>query len=120
MEGIKTNELPHLAADSPSPIYNKDWLDALELSNLVLVLELAARSALARTESRGVHHREDYPVTDNDQWLKESKVRKSEGGLELTHGPVVTTSMTLPSGRAPYLDFIKRMMESRSDTGGKH
>lgn len=120
LEGVKTNELPALAPASPAPIYNKDWLDALELPNLVLLLELAARSALARTESRGVHHREDHPETDNDQWLKESKVRKTDNGFELTHGSVVVTSMTPPAGKVPYLDFIKQMMESRSDTGGKH
>jgi succinate dehydrogenase / fumarate reductase flavoprotein subunit len=120
LEGVKTNELPALAPASPAPTYNKDWLDALELPNLVLLLELAARSALARTESRGVHHREDHPETDNDQWLKESNVRKTDNGFELTHRPVVVTSMTPPAGKVPYLDFIKRMMESRSDTGGKH
>ena len=120
LEGVKTDELPGLATESSSPVYNKDWLDALELPNMVLLLELAARSALARTESRGVHHREDYPHTDNDQWLKESSVRKTDGGFELTHRPVTVTSMTPPAGRAPYLDFVKRMMESRSDTRGKH
>lgn len=40
--------------------------DALhpEVANLALVGRLVARAALARTESRGAHHRLDHPATD--------------------------------------------------------
>jgi succinate dehydrogenase / fumarate reductase flavoprotein subunit len=81
---------------------------------------MAAQSALLRTESRGVHYREDYPKTDNDCWLKESIVKQVEDGFEVTQRPVTVTTMTPPKGVIPYLGFIKKMMESRSDTGGKH
>ena len=84
------------------------------------LLEIAARSALARTESRGVHYREDFPQTDNDEWLKESVVLRAGEGFEIAHRPVTVTSMTPPTGTTPYLDFIKQMMDAHSDTGGKH
>ena len=120
LQRVKAEELPNLSVSSSNPTYNKAWLDALELPNMVRLLEAAARSALARTESRGVHYREDHPVTDNDQWLRESITRLNGDALEVSHRPLTVTAMTPPSGRTPYLDFMKQMMEARSDTGGKH
>ena len=120
LEQVKRDELPNLSVSSSNPAYNKEWLDALELPNIVQLLEAAARSALARTESRGVHYREDHPVTDNESWLKESIVRLGGEDLTVGHRPVITAGLTPPSGKHPYLDYIKMMMEARSDTGGKH
>jgi len=45
------------------------WNAALDLSNLIVVGNLVARSALIRTESRGAHFREDFPQSDPG-WLK--------------------------------------------------
>lgn len=120
LDEVKGNEIPRLAVASPSRIYNKEWIDALELVNIVQLLEMAANCALARTESRGVHYREDHPYTDNDHWLQESVVRHVDGGFEVSKRPVTVTTMTPPTGKVPYLDFIKQMMEAHSDTGGKH
>ena len=120
IQRMKREELPHLEATAKGRIYNKEWLDALELENILEVLELATASALQRTESRGVHFRVDHPVTDNDNWLEESVVRKTETGFVVTTRPVCTTSVTPPAGVTPYLEMIKRMMESHSDIGGHH
>jgi len=120
LENVKKDELPNLAATSKSRIYNKEWIDALELGNIVHLLEAAARSALFRTESRGVHYREDYPYTDNDNWLQESVVKFERGTLTVSHRPVIVTSLSLPNGVVPFLDMLKKMMESHSDIGGHH
>jgi succinate dehydrogenase/fumarate reductase flavoprotein subunit len=120
LEEVKRHELPELATTSKSRIYNKEWIDALELTNVVQLLEIAAHSALARTESRGVHYREDFPHTDNDEWLKESIILRKGGGFEVAHRPLTVTSMTPPAGVTPYIDFMKQMMDAHSDTGGKH
>jgi succinate dehydrogenase/fumarate reductase flavoprotein subunit len=120
LNSVKKNELPQLATTSKGRTYNKEWVDALELENMVQLLEMAAHSALARNESRGVHYREDYPYTDNDNWIQESVVKRIGDSFKVSKRPVTVTDMTPPAGSMPYLDFIKKMMKSRSDTGGKH
>jgi succinate dehydrogenase/fumarate reductase flavoprotein subunit len=114
------DDLPHLATVSKWRVYNKEWVDAIELENMLHLLKCATISALHRTESRGVHFREDFPFTDNDNWLKENIIKYEKDRLEVYRRPVTTTSMTLPKGKVPYLDMLKKMMESRSDIGGHH
>jgi L-aspartate oxidase len=41
-----------------------------ELQNLLTVTRLMIGSALPRTESRGVHHRSDFPERDDGKWLR--------------------------------------------------
>jgi succinate dehydrogenase / fumarate reductase flavoprotein subunit len=50
--------------------YNPGWNLALDLRNMLLVSEAVAKAALERTESRGGHTRDDYPMTDYDFWGK--------------------------------------------------
>jgi len=42
----------------------------LELKNMVTVANLITNAAHIRKESRGTHYREDYPITDDKNWLK--------------------------------------------------
>ncbi|MEE9612955.1 MAG: FAD-binding protein [Desulfatiglandales bacterium] len=121
LESVKKDELPNLAPGTKGRVYNKEWIDALELENMVHLLEASAKSALFRTESRGVHYREDYPQTDNDSWLQETIVKLVDGSnVEIGKRPVTLTTLTPPKGTAPYLDMMKKMMEARSDVGGHH
>ena len=53
-----------------SEIFNTDRITALELDNLMATAYATAQSALARTESRGAHSREDYPKRDDRHWIK--------------------------------------------------
>jgi L-aspartate oxidase len=41
-----------------------------ELKNMLTVANLVTNAAHIREESRGTHYREDYPTTDNKNWLK--------------------------------------------------
>ncbi len=47
-----------------------------ELKNMLTVSELVARAALSRTESRGAHHRVDYPERDDTNWLRHIILRR--------------------------------------------
>jgi succinate dehydrogenase/fumarate reductase flavoprotein subunit len=50
-----------------------------EVGSMTLCAELTYRAALARTESRGFHFREDYPDRDDENWLK-WVILKTDGG----------------------------------------
>jgi len=45
-------------------------VDGWELQNILTVSLQMTAAALARTESRGVHFRTDFPVVDNQNWRK--------------------------------------------------
>jgi succinate dehydrogenase/fumarate reductase flavoprotein subunit len=56
-----------------------DWLD---LRNMLLVAQTVAVPALARTESRGAHQREDHPGLD-DGWEVNQIVELNNGSLSV-------------------------------------
>lgn len=45
----------------PERRYNLTWMDRLNIENLILVSRAICAAALARTDSRGAHFREDHP-----------------------------------------------------------
>ncbi len=49
--------------------------DTIEFRNAALVGLLIAKSALTRTESRGLQFRSDYPRTDDRNWKKDTVIR---------------------------------------------
>jgi succinate dehydrogenase / fumarate reductase, flavoprotein subunit len=53
-----------------SLIWNTDLAECLELQNLLEQSLVTVASALKRQESRGGHAREDFPLRDDDLWLK--------------------------------------------------
>jgi len=115
LEEMRKKELPTLYLTTKSRAYNLEWIDALELENMIQVLELSAKSALMRTESRGVHYRLDYPNIDHDSWLKEIVVKQVAGEVQVTMHPVIVTGLTPPKGKLSFeqaiLDAIERLNE---------
>jgi succinate dehydrogenase / fumarate reductase flavoprotein subunit len=69
--------------------FNTELLEAWELGALLDLAEVTAVAALARTESRGAHAREDYPQRDDVNWLKHSLAFRTESGtIDLRYKPV--------------------------------
>ncbi|MGB7825302.1 MAG: FAD-binding protein, partial [Pseudolabrys sp.] len=60
-----------------------DWFD---LRNMLLVSRVVAEAALARTETRGAHQREDYPRLSPD-WALNQTVELQDARIELSAGP---------------------------------
>ncbi|RPI03208.1 MAG: FAD-binding protein, partial [Zetaproteobacteria bacterium] len=72
-------------------VYNTDLLEARELGYLIDNAEAMATSALARTESRGAHSRDDFPERDDAGWLKHTLAYRGEAGPTLRYKPVTVT-----------------------------
>ncbi|GAA1707052.1 fumarate reductase/succinate dehydrogenase flavoprotein subunit [Fodinicola feengrottensis] len=73
----------HNAAATGGRAYNPSWHLALDLRNMLLVSECAAKAALMRQESRGGHTRDDFPKMD-PVWRKVNLICKlDESGVQV-------------------------------------
>ncbi|MGI9861478.1 FAD-binding protein [Moorella naiadis] len=78
---VLREKLPTVCVTTKARAYNKEWIEAIQLENLSVVLEMVARSSLSRQESRGALYRRDFPKTDNVNWLKNVVIYKNEHGM---------------------------------------
>ncbi len=81
----------HIRIEDRGKIFNMELMNAWELGNLLDLAEVTTVSALARTESRGAHAREDYPKRDDANWLKHTLAWFRDGEVKLGYKPVVIT-----------------------------
>jgi succinate dehydrogenase / fumarate reductase flavoprotein subunit len=72
-------------------LFNSELYEIVELGNMLEMAEIISTAALARKESRGGHHRTDFPKRDDENFLKHSLVYPKDGQLELKYKPVVVT-----------------------------
>jgi succinate dehydrogenase / fumarate reductase flavoprotein subunit len=77
--------------DDAGRVFNTDLLEAWELGCLLELAEVTAVSALARTESRGAHAREDYPERDDARWMKHTLAHRDDRGVRLSYKPATVT-----------------------------
>ena len=83
--------LGHAPMTDKGRIFNTELINAWELGNLLDLAEVTTVSALARTESRGGHAREDYPNRDDVNWLKHTLAWVEDGKIRLSYKPVTIT-----------------------------
>jgi succinate dehydrogenase / fumarate reductase flavoprotein subunit len=82
----------HIPLHDHGKIFNTELINIWELGNLLDIAEVTTVVALARTESRGAHAREDFPKRDDVNWLKHSLAwMKPDGKIVLDYKPVVIT-----------------------------
>ena len=70
----------------PASAFDLRQLDWFDLRNMLLVARTVTQAALARTESRGAHQREDYPEMD-PAWTTNQVARLRDGGVQLNAAP---------------------------------
>ncbi|MDP6095192.1 MAG: FAD-binding protein [Gammaproteobacteria bacterium] len=73
------------------PQSGERWVTAIEVPNMLQCAELMLVGSLDRKESRGAFFRDDYPETDNDNWLKNIISRTLDGEIVIDHVPVNLT-----------------------------
>jgi succinate dehydrogenase/fumarate reductase flavoprotein subunit len=87
-------ELPSLSVGSQTR-FNLDLQDWFELRAMLMTAEAVVRSALARTESRGAHQREDFPATD-DNFLKNQAQEWKSGHIIGRWIPPIRITRNMP------------------------
>ena len=75
----------------PSSGYSTEVISIVELGNMLDVADAVVVSALAREESRGSHHRLDFPERDDENWLRHTIAKASDDGPKLRYESVTTT-----------------------------
>lgn len=104
---VRDNYLPEIKAYDLHNLKN-----AHEAANILLTAEFHLATSLFRTESR-VGLREDYPYTDNENWLKWIEIREEEGKMALSTRPVPIDDYPLkvPRNKEPHYiwDLAKKL-----------
>jgi succinate dehydrogenase / fumarate reductase flavoprotein subunit len=78
-----------IAVGDQSRRFNYELSEALELGYLLDVAQALVAAALARTESRGGHFRDDHPLRDDANWMRHSLAhRQPDGSVRLHYKPV--------------------------------
>jgi len=91
IERIQKMEVPKLYVTGNGTRYNHEWIEALEVENMMLVADAIARAALMREESRGAHYRRDFPKTDNKNWFVDIVIKRENGKMTFKKIPVIVT-----------------------------
>jgi fumarate reductase (CoM/CoB) subunit A len=90
------NEASRIATQDKNPSYNKEWIESLEVPNMLLTSEMIARSALMRQESRGAHYRKDFNKTDNKNWSVNIHITREGKTMKLWTEPITITKLKVP------------------------
>lgn len=85
LNALRHTYLADVKVAGPQP-FNNDWLEALEVANMLDTAELVTFSAMARKETRGTHVRRDCPWTDSNPY--HVVVRSQSGTLDVCLDPV--------------------------------
>jgi len=93
IDQIKAKDMPQLYVTGKGSRFNKEWIAALEIENMVITSEMVAKAALMREESRGAHFRRDFPKIDNKNWFTNIIIRQDTGEMKFEKAPVVVTSL---------------------------
>ena len=88
LAAVREECLSNLRLRNQSVRYNTDLIDALDIEDMLDVCEMAAHASRAREESRGPHYRKDFPITDNDNWIKHIVVSRDAAGVKTRFEPV--------------------------------
>jgi succinate dehydrogenase/fumarate reductase flavoprotein subunit len=87
IERIRLDLLPDMRISNHMSPVNYEWLDAIDVVNMVDACELIIHSSLERKESRGPFFRQDFPQMDNEKWLVANVLKKSGNSMRFEKRP---------------------------------
>ena len=105
-------ELPGVSLATKDRRYNKEWLEYLQLRNGLITAAATLTAASMRKESRGVHVREDYFYTDNENYLKNLVVKNC--ALDTEWVPPVHTDIHPEPVRKDYIPYVEDVIAKLS------
>ncbi|MAZ55210.1 MAG: succinate dehydrogenase flavoprotein subunit [Flavobacteriales bacterium] len=93
-EGVnKLNELykkfPDVSIDDKGDVFNTEFIEMLELKNLLDNAMATIHSANYRKESRGAHSHDDYPERNDDEWLVHTLAYLHDNTIDLKKRSVI-------------------------------
>ena len=83
IQKVKEEVLPRVKATDPHELAKYH-----EAESMTLCAEMVFSAALFRTESRGLHMREDYPERNDRDWLKWTVIKRDGEKMTLSTEPV--------------------------------
>ena len=104
LSSVRETMLPNMRLRASHKFFNTELVDALDIEDMLDVCEMSAHASLVRKESRGPHFREDFPFTDNANWLKQVVITRSGGHIKSRLEPVKQKYLK-PS--AMKIDYLK-------------
>ncbi|HXW25835.1 MAG TPA: FAD-binding protein, partial [Xanthobacteraceae bacterium] len=84
-------EIAAAGTGDAQPRYNLTWMDRLNLENLILTSRAICAAALARTDSRGAHFREDHPRASDHATSRYTIARLRDDRIIMDSAPVAFT-----------------------------
>jgi succinate dehydrogenase / fumarate reductase flavoprotein subunit len=104
LEELRLDLLPRMGVKRTARELNYEWLDAIDVINMIEACELIVHSSLERTESRGPFMRRDYADTDNAQWLAANLMIRTDNGFRFERRPYAMPFFQPGFARKPNLE----------------
>jgi succinate dehydrogenase/fumarate reductase flavoprotein subunit len=87
LDQLRTLVLPNMKIKNRTRVANYEWLDVIDVHNMIDAAELIVHSSIERRESRGPFMRTDFPDTDNENWLAANIMVKTDNGFRFEQSP---------------------------------
>ena len=101
------NDFKDVSINDKSSIFNTDFIEYLELQNLLENAMVTMHSANYRKESRGQYSHDDYPKRDDEKWLHHTLCYLYDDKIKIKKRNVVMKTLnekvnTIPLGNRVY------------------